>query len=212
MPAFFEFLRNITYYLVFMAVVGVIGPSGTYKKYIALVMGIMLVGMMLDPISMIVSRDIVPMTEIFGNVLPAPLSGISPGVFPDEDGNFGWQEDHLREIFHNQLTNQLSSLIARSKAGAELISAEWETSEDFTYIQRLFIRVRVTDDGFGPNNGSNRVPFIRVEPVRIAPYQPQEPDDLEEPEEPEISQEIKKIISDFYDMSMDNIHVEILKE
>ena len=182
MLAFFDYLRNITYYLVFMAAVGVIVPSGNYKKYIALVMGILLIGIFLDPISMIISREQIAMTEVFGNIVPIPMAGQSD------------HSDHLRAAFHAQLTAQADALLARS--GFLLVSADWETSEDFTYIQRVSLTAQAVEAEPTP------VPFIRVEPVRIAPYQPSE--------ETEEARAVKILISDFYDMSMDNIHVEIL--
>ena len=178
MPAFFDYLRNIAYYLVFMAVVGVIVPSGNYKKYIALVMGIMLIGIVLRPVATFLDRPQLPMTDLFGNVLP-------PAV--------GEHSSHIEPAFHYQLSNQVRALLFRN--GFELISAEWETSEDFTYIRQVNLEVRAME------TEPERRPFIRVEPVRIGPYQPSE-----EPEEVKI---IKNLISDFYNMDMANIHISI---
>ena len=185
MPAFFEYLRNITYYLIFMAVVGVIAPSGNYKKYIALIMGVVLIGIVITPIISGLERPSVPMTELFGNIMPMPDTG--------QSDFFHWQQQQVRDIFHSQLTDQIGSLLIRN--GYELISAEWETSEDFTYIRQIFLTIRAVESLPAP------VPFIRVEPVRIAPYRPAE--------ETEETHKLKKLISDFYDMSLDNIHINI---
>jgi len=187
MPAFFEYLRNITYYLIFMAVVGVIAPSGNYKKYIALIMGIMLIGIVITPVISGLEQPFVPLTALFGNIMPLPAA--------EQNHHLHWQQEQIRDIFHSQLTAQIDSLLTRNNY--ELISAEWETSDDFTYIRQVFLTARATESVSTP------VPFIRVQPVRIAPYQP-----IEEPEE---VRELKKLISDFYDMSLDNIHVEILE-
>jgi len=176
MPAFFDYMRNIAYYLVFMAVVGVIVPSGNYKKYIALVMGIMLIGVVLRPAAAFLDRPQLPMTDLFGNVIPPAI---------------GEHSSHIEPAFHYQLSNQVSALLLRN--GFELISAEWETSEDFTYIRQVSLKVRMLETEPAPR------PFIRVEPVRIGPYQPSE-----EPEETKI---IKNLISDFYNMDPANIHV-----
>lgn len=193
MSAFFEYISHITYYLVFMAIVGVVAPSGHYKKYIALVMGIMLIGIVLDPITGLLTRDAVPVTELFGNIMPIPM--IDSEL--DQGSHANWQHEQVQMVFHSQLTSQLDSLLARN--GYELISADWATSEDFTYIRQLSLQVKVIETAPAP------VPFIRVAPVRIAPYQPLEQED----EEAEEILAVKKLISDFYNMSMDNIHVEI---
>ena len=185
MFAFFEYLRNITYYLVFMAAVGVIAPSGNYKKYIMLLMGIILIGAVIDPLSAIIAREPIPLTTVFG------------GITSDADLEF---HDHLRDSFHSQLTAQTSALLERN--GFHLMTSEWETSEDLVYIRRVFITAQVKEAE------QERVPFIRIEPVRIAPYQ-----SIEQPEdEPQEAQKVKKLISDFYDMDMSNIHVIIQKE
>ena len=198
MPAFFEYMRNISYYLVFMALVGVIAPSGNYKKYISLMMGIMLIGIVINPITMLLGREAVPMTQIFGNIMPnmpaaASLSASQYG------GGLDWQRDYLREAFHAQLTAQTDSLLARNNF--ELVSADWNCAEDFSYIRSVSLQLRVIEAAPTPR------PFIRVEPVRIAPYQALEEDD-------EVSQKVlmaKKLISDFYDMREDNIHIQILE-
>ena len=180
MPAFFDYLRNIAYYLVFMAVVGVIVPSGNYKKYIALVMGIMLIGVVLRPLTTFIERPQLPMTNLFGNVIPPDIS---------EHGS------HIEPAFHYQLSNQVRALLLRN--GFELVSAEWETAEDFTYIRQVNLDVRIIE--VEPTSR----PFIRVEPVRISPYQPSE--------EPEETKVIKNLISDFYNMDVGNINVNILE-
>ena len=185
MPAFFEYLRNITYYLIFLAVVGMITPSGSYKKYITLIMGILLIGIVITPITSIINRTQLPMTEIFGNIIPTQTH--------IEDNSFMWQQDQIKSAFHSQLTIQLDALLTRN--GYALISADWETSDDFTYIRRIHLSVKVIE------SAPERIPFIRVEPVRVAPYQPSE--------EPAEVLAIKNLISDFYNMPPDNIHVEI---
>jgi len=179
MSVFFEYLRNITYFLVFMAIVGVIAPSGAYKKYISLVMGIMLIGIVLAPIPPVLGRNPVPVTEIFGNITPVPMGD--------------WQPNHLLDAFHAQLTAQLQSKLAGESY--RLISADWETAEDFTHILRLSLIAEPIDTGPAPR------PFIRIEPIRIAPYQASEESDE--------TLAVKKLLADFYDMSVSNIHVEI---
>jgi len=174
MPAFFEYLRNITYYLVLMSLVGVLAPSGNYKKYITLIMGIVLIGLVVSPAASLLGRTPVPMTEIFGNIMPAPAENVDSG---------------LRELFHSQLTTQTEALLRGE--GYQLISADWETSDDFTYIRQVFLTVRSTTAG-----EPERIPFIQVKPVRITQQEPEE-------------HPLKKLISDFYEMSKDNIHVNI---
>jgi len=158
MAAFFEYLRNITYYLMFMAVVGLIAPSGNYKKYIAVVMGILLIGVVINPITSGLRQPSVPMTEMFGNILPTPAA--------DQNDYLFWQQEQIQAAFHSQLTAQVQSLLARNNFN--LVSAQWQTSEDFTYIRHVRVQAQVLEAAPTPT------PFIRIEPIRVAPYQPAE--------------------------------------
>jgi len=183
MMEFFEYLRNISYYLVFMAFVGVIAPSGNYKKYITLVMGIMLIGITIYPVVTLLGRESVPLTSVFGNITPAGGGAFAQG-----------QHDYLREAFHAQLTMQTESLLAGNGFG--LTAAEWESADDLSHIKSVRLQV------IRQETPQTRQPFVRIEPVRIAPYQPApNPDALI----------IKNILSDFYGIHPDNIHVEILE-
>ena len=181
---FFDYLRNIAYFIVFMAAVGVIAPNGNYKKYITLVMGIMLIGIVIRPAFGIFGNDqrLIPMPDIFAGIIPETIE----------------VEDHIEAAFHRQLTSQTAALLSRN--GFELVSAQWQTAEDFSHIQQVTLTVRIPEASPTPR------PFIRVEPVRIAPYRPSEPD-----QEPEEAKAIKKLISDFYEMELANIHIWILE-
>lgn len=189
MDAFFEYLRNISYYLIFMTAVGIIAPSGTYKKYISLIMGILLIATVVSPLSTLLTQD---PTAILQTNFALPQQILQPLQIE--------QPDYFEEFFHSQLTAQADALLSRN--GYHLVSATWETAEDFTYIRRASIVARAI------NAEPTPVPFIRIEPVRIAPYQPFDPEAAEAKE----VLALKILLSDFYDMSADNIHVEILKE
>lgn len=188
MDAFFEYTRNISYYLLFMVAVGLLAPSGSYKKYITLVMGIMMIGIVVAPIvrigDMVIGREQVPVTNLF--------AGITAVEIPH-------QNDYLRDMFYSQLTGQAKALLADNGFG--LVSAEWEAAEDLSYIHSAWLTVKVLEAE------PERLPFIRIEPVRVAPYQPLPPS--EESEEPEETQTIKNLISDFYNMYNSNIHIKI---
>ena len=183
MIAFFEYFRNITYYLVFLTVVGMLAPSDGYRAYIRLIMGILLIGVVVGPIATMLNRQNVSMPEIFEASVP---------VMAEQSG-------HLKNVFHDQLSTQAKAMLARENF--TLISANWETAEDFTYIRRVRMTVKVAA------SEPERVPFIRIEPVRVAPYRPLDPEDT-----PKEALQVKKLISDFYDMYVGNIHVDIQKE
>ena len=178
MSAFFDYVSHITYYLVFMSLVGILAPSGNYKKYIALIMGVVLIGIVLSPLEW----DEIPVTELFAQIIPEPVGTES---FTD------WQHEQVQNAFHAQLHLQAETLLARN--GFDLISSEWHTSADFSQIERVTVTVQ------SKLPTPTRAPFIRVEPIRISDHAAAQEDALP----------IKTLLADFYNMSMDNIHVRV---
>ena len=189
MPAFFDYIRNITYYLLFAALVGLIAPSGKYKKFVSLVMGFILLVLLLQPIRSIIGTQI-PITEWFQGILPTQAKN---AVSLDDTYSI-WRDTYLAAAFEAQLSAQLKGLLAQS--GINLHDANFEYTEDFGRL--TMIRVQVSRE----EEESRRVPFIRIEPVRIQPEEP--------PDDPLVN-EVKNLISGFYNLQKTHIHVEILE-
>jgi len=188
-PAFFDYIRNITYYLLFAALVGLIAPSGKYKKFVSLVMGFILLVLLLQPIRSIIGTQI-PITEWFQGILPTQAKN---AVSLDDTYSI-WRDTYLAAAFEAQLSAQLKGLLAQS--GINLHDANFEYTEDFGRL--TMIRVQVSRE----EEESRRVPFIRIEPVRIQPEEP--------PDDPLVN-EVKNLISGFYNLQKTHIHVEILE-
>ena len=190
MTVFFDYIRNIQYYLVFMALVGVMAPNGKYKKYIALVMGLALVGLVLSPLTGFLQGAPLPAPAIFSLSEPfAPHEALVTGSF--------WEDGPLRDAFHGQLTAQTTALL--SHHGYTLLDARWETTPDFSHVTAVWLTVAPGD---AP---PTRRPFIHVAPVRIAPYQPAPPETTEH-------MHIKNWLADFYTMSAGHIHVRMVTQ
>ena len=187
MPAFFEYLRNITYYLLFAALVGLIAPTGKYKKFVSLVMGLIMLALLLQPVRDIVGRQI-PVTEWFAGIMPQADSHATTA----DDAYAIWRDTYLAAAFQAQLEAQLEGLLERN--GITMHSADFKYTGDFSRITSIYVTVSRQEET------SRRVPFIRIEPVRIG----QE----EAPEDPLIN-EVKNLISGFYNLPGTHIHVKI---
>jgi len=182
MSAFFDYLRNITYYLLFASLVGLIAPTGKYRKYINWVMGLVLLVLMLQPIMSIVGGQI-PVTQWF------------EGMFAYEQTDNGsyehWREAHLSAAFEEQLHAQVERLLLSENI--YLHNASFSYSDDFSRI--TFIRLIVSRQ-----EENQRVPFIRIEPVQI-----NRNESLEDP----LIEKVKNMIAVFYNLNQTHIHVEI---
>ena len=175
MPAFFDYLRNITYYLLFAALVGLVAPTGKYKKFVSLVMGFILLVLMLQPIRSIVGGQI-PVTEWFAGVMPQPAHHTAS----IDDAYTIWRDTYLAAAFEAQLSVQLERLLEQN--GITMYGASFEYANDFSRITTIRVQVSRRQEA------SRRVPFIRIEPVQIQRE--------DEPEDPLVN-EVKNLIAGF---------------
>ncbi|MCL2840169.1 MAG: stage III sporulation protein AF [Defluviitaleaceae bacterium] len=182
MLAFFEYLRNITYYLMFATVAGMIAPAGKYRKFVSLILGFVMLLLMLRPLAGFVGGEM-DISEWFTGVIPSQPTW--------ETYSTDWENTHLREVFESQLESQLMTFLGNE--GFTVYSATFEYTDDFTQITQ----VRTT---LSRIEAPQRVPFIRIEPVRIG-----EP----ELEECPISTAAKNLISQFYNLPTTHIHVNV---
>ena len=189
MPAFFEYLRNITYYLLFAALVGLIAPTGKYKKFVSLVMGLIMLTLLLQPIRDTVGRQI-PVTEWFTGIIPQPAYNFASA----DDAYDTWRHTYLAAAFNTQLSAQLEGLLERN--GIIMYNASFEYTDDFSRITSISVQVSQRQEE------NRRVPFIRIEPVQIQRQ--------DSPEDPLIN-EIKNLIAGFYNLPGSHIHVEVLQ-
>ncbi len=136
MPSFFEYLRNITYYLLFSALAGMAAPSGKYKKYISFVTGLVLLLLMIIPLRDFVGSGI-PVTEWFSGLIPARGAAEYAQPYTDYEQ---WSHEQINTAFEEQLFTQVESLL--SKEGYELKAAEFEYEEDFSKLTGMGLEVK----------------------------------------------------------------------
>ena len=186
MPAFFEYFRNITYYLLFAALVGLVAPTGKYKKFVNLVMGFILLLLLLQPIRSFMGTQI-PVTEWFAGLVPPTHAA------PDMEGTYTlWRDNYLAQAFEAQLSAQVENLLAASNI--TMHSASFTYTADFSRITSVHVRVSRREAA------RQRVPFIRIEPVQI---------NREDPPEDPLVNEVKNLIAGFYNLPGTHIYVEV---
>ncbi|MDR1538651.1 MAG: stage III sporulation protein AF [Clostridiales bacterium] len=201
-----HWLRNLSYFLIFFAFAGIILPSEKYKKYINLCMGIVLIVIMMEPIARLFSIQEIPIYEFFAGLAQESLPSESPPYsrssssdsssisgFDDAQNPYDeMQRQLIKQSFDAQAKSQVSRMI--EKEGFEVASVEVSSSPDLSSITGIDAVVR-------RKLASGKRPFIYVEPVkpRIGA--------VEESGEPEEIKRIKNTISDFYNMSADNINI-----
>jgi len=194
MPVFFEYIGNITYYLLFAAVAGIFAPAGKYRKFVSLVLGFVLLLLMIQPLSGFLGGRDIPVTEWFAGNIPVPRANDTNSVYEEI-----W-DSHLRGSFETQLENQITRLLNANNFSVH--SAEFSYSSDFGKITE----VRVTVSKFSQNE-NGRVPLIRIQPPEISPIRiGGAPPDETCP----ITTTIKNLISEFYNLPASHINVKVV--
>jgi len=183
MNAFFSYLTNIIYYLIFAAVVGLVAPVGKYRKFVSLVMGFILLGVILVPLTNITTRE--DLSSWISDLIPAASTTISPETAHDL-----WHNTYFRDAFETQLISELTMFLKQNNIN--LHNAAFIFASDFSYIREVHASVSTAQI-------AERVPFIRIEPVRI-----NQPD-----EECPVTVSTKTLISQFYNLNMQHINVTV---
>ena len=196
MPAFFEYLRNITYYLMFATVVGAFAPAGKYRKFVSLVLGFILLLLMIQPLAVVFGGRNIPVTEWFAGAIPIPI-GEAHGTSNAESSYIHWRDTYLRTAFETQLESQLTQLLHRE--GFAVHSAAFGYSDDFSTLESVRVSVSVREV-------EQHTPFIRIVPPQISPIQIGQP----QPSETcETTSAVKTLISQFYNLPKSNIYVTV---
>ena len=187
MSAFFGYIQNITYYLLFAAIAGMIAPAGKYKKFVSLVMGFILLAMVIAPLSRLGTGERFDPANWLAGIIPA--SGAAS--WDEERLQEQWLGIHLAEAFEAQLEVQLEALL--NAQGIQLHAAAFAYTDDFSRITR--VRAVISRE-----QAPQRVPFIRIEPVQVGP-RPYEPCAL--------STEARNLIAGFYNLPITHIDIEV---
>jgi len=197
------------YLVVFMTFVGMIMPGGNYRKYIEIVMGLVLIIVIITPIASLVGAE-----ARAGEVVSRFLDGdISAMTTHDEARFMNERERMLSENVNDIVAAQITELIRDT--GFSLIRTDVRFSTNTGEFQEIWLAVArdKAESAEGANEAMERRPFIRVERVEVSLRESRRSEqagqDFAVYADAE-TQLLRKIISDFYNVSQDNIHVEVL--
>lgn len=188
MAAFFLYLQNITYFLIFVTVVGMVAPTGKYRKFVSMVMGFALLSFMLSPLARVANLS---SSGLF--------AGFSALATPS---NMYWQNAHTHTTFDTQLAAQfeaqleigLANMLAHN--GFVLHAAQVSFSQDFTSITAVNASVSAA-------GSARRVPFIRIQPIEVTRNAHSTAENCE------TTTTVQNLISQFYNIDSAHIHVTV---
>ena len=179
------YAKNILFFIIFIVFAGIILPDDKYKKYIDMVIGLVLVFIIIEPVSGIFAKGVfVPGNDLFAGIDDSETSDISQFEAA--------QNKMIKDTLNNQLFAQLKSLL--SEKGYELTFVDFTVSDDFNKIEAVHAVVSKS-----PQEAAEKS-FIRIEPITINPKNLPVGNISE-------TEEIRIIISGFYNIDVGNIFV-----
>ncbi len=192
-----EYVRSIAFFLIFMSFIGIIIPSSKYKSYINILLGFILMIVVITPIATALYNKQNPLDKFLLSVNSALAGTEGVTAFNPEDYEI-LQQDMINSTYKASVVTQINNLLKEDNYTVK------ESQMDFDQVTgRIFtLELKLTQSGAIPTP----TPFIRIEPFKVKLSE----EETEKADETRISN-IKKIISDFYNMSAGNIHITIVK-
>lgn len=196
MGEIYEWVRNIVIYLILNTIIMNLLGNSSYKKYISIVSGMILLLIVISPFMKLLKMD-----EIFDYYLNA---NIYKSDMADYKKEIKLMEEKQKEaVFSNlkdRIKDQVKDLLKDEGLylyDFDLVMNQDEESEGFGEVELMNISAGYLEDEGRP------VHKINIEKITIINKTPKQ--SLPSPEEIQI----KNKLSDFYNMKQDNINISI---
>jgi len=191
-----EYIRNIAVFMIFSSFITIISPGKKYEPYINLVLGIILIFLITIPLAGVINAIAGGSGDFFSDASLQHERAIMARQIEDAGQA---QIDTILETYTQSLAQQLTRIVENHGFALHNVEFDIDSGEDFGKIQSM--RITISEDDVQPR-------LIRIDPVRIAAgvntRGEQTPSEIEE--SPRIIS-LKNAISDFYNLSEDNIYV-----
>ncbi|MCL2873878.1 MAG: stage III sporulation protein AF [Defluviitaleaceae bacterium] len=190
-----DYVRNIAFFLIFASFAGIILPEGKYKKYINVVLGLVLIVILLSPFYRFLSTGNFDVDELIDSL------NISSAFASDVSQYEEMRNRAITSEFLTSLRAYTENLLLESNFVLTDLSADFDINTGTIMSMHLTVKERESPPG-EPNSDQNRRPFIRIEPIRINNFA------ARNVESQEIT-DMKIMISNFYGVDVDNIYIEV---
>ena len=185
-----SYIRNIAVFIIFVSLIDLIIPSNKYKGYIHLASGFILILIMIEPIGFLFSNTIDP--------FQMSVQTNRDIIMREQEYYESRQRDIVLNTHRTQLESHLQRLVSNNnhyefQSGTIVVS---NSIEYFGTVKRIYLALSQQE------LPQIQRPFIRIERVDITAQN----------NEPEISQELnnlKNVISNFYNLSEENIYITV---
>lgn len=178
-----------------MIFIEIILPQSKYRNYINLVLGLLLIFIMIKPVNVLLAKF---NTSIDSEIINKTIEIDKNAIEKEKQYYTEKQKELIFNNFNENLKKQLTSILNNY---AYVNDVNFEIDYENLKINDIYVDISYEQK-------AEKEKFIRIKPVIIN-------DDTlkdEKNEEDEKIKNIKNIISDFYNLSVDNIHITVQKK
>lgn len=193
--SFSSYIKEIAFFLIFMIFIEIILPQSKYRNYINLVLGLLLIFIMIKPVNVLLAKF---NTSIDSEIINKTIEIDKNAIEKEKQYYTEKQKELIFNNFNENLKKQLTSILNNY---AYVNDVNFEIDYENLKINDIYVDISYEQK-------AEKEKFIRIKPVII------NNDTLkdEKNEEDEKIKNIKNIISDFYNLSVDNIHITVQKK
>ncbi len=210
------YIRDLAVFLIFTTFALAVIPDSKYKSYIKLTLGFVMIFLILQPINSFLGNS---NERSLNDIVDEFTTRITiDGAYTEKIQYDETQNELILETYKSSIKDQIKSLVNKSGDFSYIDSSisVCETEDNFGEILDIYIEVSDKPEAFS-NITPTAKPFIRIEPVEInkkdifsTKYDP-DADKKDNGDYAELKN-LKNLFSDFYNLSIDNIHITVQKK
>ena len=211
MNEIYSWVKNIVIFLVLTTIITNLLGKSSYKKYINLITGIILVIMVISPLLKLFQLDKTMDYYFTTNSLLAEAEDMNVRLMDAQEG----QMTAILKEYKEQIGKQVGNLLDEQDlylADIEVIIDEDENSSTFGKLLALNITAVHTKSETGEKSADKdkpvRIDTVKIDDIKVGTKKEADPGSSTRILTPdEIN--IKNLLSDFYNMNPDNINISI---
>ncbi len=170
-------MKNIAVFLIFSAFAEIIIPNEKYKVFLKSIIGFFIIIIVLNPVFNIFNKDNTNIFDYVGNEFNKTII--------EKEGNF--YDKKQKEVIQKNFLENLNRQAVKILENVCIVhNVEFYLEKDSFNIERIELAVEENDEKS----------FFRIEKFKT-----------QEEKESEFNNNVKKIISDFYNLPYDNIYI-----
>ena len=204
MEEIYTWIRNIVIYMIINTIVMNLLGNKSYKKYASIVSGMILVLIVISPLIKIMNLEANLDYYIKSNDFAVETSNFKSNLSQMEEK----QVDIIFSEYKEKIRTQVEDLLSKEKVHMESFQVQFDqepTSQTFGEMIRMDINASM-----GNNEEEGAKKRLRIEDIEVTKIIIGEDRNALEQKVPSpLEIEIKKQLSDFYNMEQDNINISI---